>query len=130
MSLLLDTHVFAWLFLGDPRLPPRVRALVESYEADIFVSAISAYEMAQKHRLGKWPEIVPFMEGFERLAGDAHFLVLNLTPAHAMMAGLFDPVHRDPFDRMIAAQSLVERLRIVSKDKELSELGAEVLWDR
>ena len=128
MSLLLDTHVFAWLFLGDPRLPPRVRALIETYESDIYVSAISAYEMSQKHRLGKWPEIAPIMDGFERLAHEAVFLVLDLKPVHAIRAGLFDPVHRDPFDRMIAAQAIVEGLRIVSKDEGFRTLGADVVW--
>ena len=53
MSLLLDTHAFAWFFLGG--LPRRVSVFIEDYEADIFVSAISAYEMALKHRLGCGP---------------------------------------------------------------------------
>lgn len=128
MSLLLDTHVFAWLFLDDPRLPARLRGFIETYEAGIHVSAISAYEMAQKYQLGKWPEIAPFMDGFERLAHDAHLSVLDITPLHAIRAGLFPGTHRDPFDRMLVAQAMAEGLRIVSSDKGLRLLGVEPLW--
>lgn len=128
MSLLLDTHTFVWLFLGDERLPLRMRAFIERYEAEICVSAVSAYEMAQKYRLGKWPEVAPFMDDFERLALEAHFTVLNITPLHAIRAGLIPGVHRDPFDRLLVAQAMVERLRIVSSDEGLRLLGAEPVW--
>jgi PIN domain nuclease of toxin-antitoxin system len=128
MSLLLDTHAFAWLFLGDSRLPLRLRAFLEAYESDIYVSAISAYEMAQKHRLGNWAEVAPLIDGFDRLVHDAHFAVLNVTPRHAIRAGLMPGEHRDPFDRMLVAQAAVEGLRIVSGDKDLKLLGAEPVW--
>lgn len=128
MSLLLDTHVFAWLFLGDPRLPRRLRDHIEIYEAEIYVSAISAYEMAQKHRLGKWPEVAPLMAGFERLVEEAYFLVLNVTPPHAIHAGLLSGAHRDPFDRMLVAQATIEGLRIVSGDEAMRSLGVEPIW--
>lgn len=128
MSLLLDTHTFAWLFLGDPRLPPRVRTFVERYEADIHVSAVSEYEMAQKYRLGRWPGIASLIEGFERLTRAAEFSVLNITPQHAAHAGLMPGEHRDPFDRMLVAQSAIEGLQIVSNDKALRLLGAEPMW--
>lgn len=128
MSLLLDTHAFAWLFLGDPRLPQRMREFVERYEAEVYVSAVSAYEMAQKHRLGKWPDVAPLMDNFERLALEAHLTVLNMTPLHAIRAGLIPGAHRDPFDRILVAQAMVERLRIVSSDEGLRLLGAEPLW--
>lgn len=128
MSLLLDTHTFAWFFLGDPRLPEKVRSLVIAYEADIFVSAISAYEMALKHRLGLWPEAGPLVDRFEGLAQQAHFMTLDITASHAIRAGQLSMVHRDPFDRIIAAQAGAEDLRVVSKDKALRALGAEVVW--
>lgn len=129
MTLLLDTNVFVWWLRGEARLRPRVREILERHEGDIFVSAISAYEMSQKHRLGKWPEVAPFMEGFERLAAVANLSILNVTPIHAIRAGMIPGTHLDPFDRMLAAQAIVEGLRIVSSDRELRMLGVEPLWE-
>jgi PIN domain nuclease of toxin-antitoxin system len=129
VSLLLDTHAFVWFFLGDDRLPPRLREFILAYEADIFVSAISAYEMAQKYRLGFWPEIGPLLNDFDLLTERARFRRLDVTALHAVRAGLLATVHRDPFDRILVAQAGVERLRVVSKDKQLEALGAERVWE-
>ncbi|NLE68401.1 MAG: type II toxin-antitoxin system VapC family toxin [Lentisphaerae bacterium] len=127
MSLLLDTHAFAWFFLGTG-LPRSVRELIEDYEAEIFVSAISAYEIALKYRLGLWPDAGPLVAEFDILTEQAHFQTLDVCAHHAIRAGLLATVHRDPFDRIIVAQAGAERLRIVSKDRQLGALGAEVVW--
>ena len=128
MTLLLDTHVFVWWLWGDQRIRPRVREMIEQNRGETYVSAISAYEMSQKYRLGKWPEGAPFMEGFERLAAAANLSILNVTPLHAIRAGLILGAHRDPFDRMMVAQAMVEGLRIVSSDRGLRMLGVEPVW--
>lgn len=128
MSLLLDTHTFAWFFLGDARLSSTVRNLITAYEADIFVSAISAYEMTLKHRLGSWPEAGPLADRFDNLAERAHFRTLDITASHAIRAGQLPTVHRDPFDRIIVAQAVAEGLRVVSRYRQLEVLGAETVW--
>lgn len=128
MTLLLDTHTVAWWFFGDKRLSPKVREMIERNEGSTFVSAVSAFEMAQKYRLGKWPQIAPLMDGFDRLAGEHGMLTLPMTPAHAVRAGLLPGPHRDPFDRMLVAQALIEGLGIVSRDKGLRDLGVEPVW--
>jgi PIN domain nuclease of toxin-antitoxin system len=127
VSLLLDTHTFAWFCRGEV-LSPGLRGFIEDYEADILVSAISAYEMALKYRLGLWPDAGPLVENFDSLVEEAHFRTLPVTARHAIHAGLLPVVHRDPFDRIIAAQAMAEGLRVVSKDRELKRLGAEVIW--
>lgn len=127
MSLLLDTHTFAWFVLG-AGLPRLVRKRIEEYEAEIFVSAISAYEMALKYRLGLWPDAGPLVSDFEALTEQLHFKTLDVTAHHAIRAGQLATVHRDPFDRIIAAQAMAEQLRVVSKDRQLEALGAEVVW--
>jgi PIN domain nuclease of toxin-antitoxin system len=129
VTLLLDTHVFVWWLRGDTRLHPRIRDIIEQNEGETYVSAISAYEMSQKYRLGKWPEVAPFMEGFERWAAAANLSILNLTSLHAIRAGLIPGAHRDPFDRMLVAQANVEGLRVVSSDEGLRLLGADPMWD-
>ena len=126
MSLLLDTHAFAWFFLGG--LPRRVSAFIEEYEADVFVSAISAYEMSLKHRLGLWPDAGPLVSDFDTLMDRAHFKPLEITTRHAIRAGQLSTVHRDPFDRIIAAQAVEEGLALLSKDEGMRAMGAEVVW--
>ena len=128
MTLLLDTHAIAWWFFGDRRFAPGVRDLIERNTGAIYVSAVSAFEMAQKFRAGKWPEIVPLIEGFDRLIKAADFKTLDLTPQHAIRAWLLPGDHRDPFDRLLAAQALIEGLRVVSRDKELRVFGVEPIW--
>jgi len=128
VTLLLDTHVFFWWLKGDPRLRPRVREIVEGNEGGTYVSAISASEMSQKHRLGKWPEVGPYLEGFDRWAEATNISILNVTPRHAIRAGLLPGAHRDPFDRVLVAQAMVEGLALVSKDGRLKGMGAEVVW--
>lgn len=128
VTLLLDTHVFFWWLKGDARLEPRVREIVERNEGETYVSAISAYEMSQKFRLGKWPEVGSYLEGFERWAAATNISMLNVTPRHAIRAGLLPATHRDPFDRMLVAQAMVEGLALVTKDRWLAAMGAEVVW--
>jgi PIN domain nuclease of toxin-antitoxin system len=128
VSLLLDTHTLAWWFYGSPKFPAQVRERIERHEGPVFASAVTAFEMAQKHRLGKWPEVAPLMEGFERLTGIAGMQILPLMPRHAIRAGLFPGPHRDPFDRLLVAQAIVEGLLIVSRDAGLRAFGVEPLW--
>jgi len=128
VSLLLDTHVFFWWLKGDARLIPNVRGIIERNEAETYVSAISAYEMSQKYRLEKWPEVGPYLEGFEHWAAQANISILNVKPSHAIRAGLLAGEHRDPFDRMLVAQAMVEGLTLISRDRWLRGLGAQVVW--
>jgi PIN domain nuclease of toxin-antitoxin system len=128
LSLLLDTHTLAWWFHGSPKFPVQVRERIERHDGPVYASAVSAFEMAQKHRVGKWPEVAPLMEGFDRLTILAGMQILPLTPRHAIRAGLFPAPHRDPFDRLIAAQAIVEGLLIVSRDKEFEAFGLKPWW--
>lgn len=97
-------------------------------EAVVCHSAVSAYEMANKLRLGKWPEVRTLVADFgsiERLDG---LKLVDLTATHAVLAGSLPSDHRDPFDRLIAAQGMVEGAVIISADPAIRMLGAPVLW--
>ncbi|MVA97943.1 PIN domain-containing protein [Nitratireductor sp. CAU 1489] len=128
MRLLLDTHALFWWLYFPELLPPRVRELLGDRQVPVFASAVSAYEMSYKHHRGRWPEIAPLVEAFEEVAAAEGFDLLALSARHAVRAGSYGPEHRDPFDRMLAAQAAVEGLTLVSKDAWLGELGAEVVW--
>jgi PIN domain nuclease of toxin-antitoxin system len=128
MRFLLDTHALAWWVLDDPRLSRQVREIVSDTDKEVLVSAVSAFEMATKHRLGKWNDVGAFVEVFESAVATEGFGLLSISPAHARVAGLMAGHHRDPFDRLLAAQAQVEGLVLVTNDGKLAELGVEVVW--
>lgn len=125
---LLDTNTLYWWIFFPELLPRRVRDILDDPEVTAFVSAVSAYEMSYKFHRGRWPEIADLVRDFEQVVTAERFGLLPLTAAHATRAGAFPAEHRDPFDRMLVAQSMVEGLAIVSNDKGLSLLGAAPVW--
>ena len=127
MRLLLDTHVLAWWVLDTDALSSKARSAI-AVSARILVSAVSAFEMANKHRLGKWPGIGDFIADFVPAMQRENFDVLALTSDHAIRAGLLPGPHRDPFDRLLAAQALTENLVLVTRDPAFAEFGVETLW--
>lgn len=129
MRLLLDTHTYLWWALGDSkRVSMRARKAVEARAAVIHVSAVSVYEMAYKHRTGQLSKVGPLLM---RLDDDMHkrgFLPLPVSLEHGRRAGELADEHGDPFDRLLAAQAIVEDMAIVSNDEKLSALGAKRVW--
>ena len=128
MRLLLDTHALAWWLLDNPRLPDRVRLIVEDTDNTIFASAISAYEAAYKHRIGKWPEVGPLVAAFEEIVASQGFELLPISGKHATRAGLHAVDHGDPFDRMLAAQAEVDDLLVATNDRRFADFGTRVVW--
>jgi PIN domain nuclease of toxin-antitoxin system len=116
-SLLLDTHVLAWWLLDSPRLGALARAAIADPGHLILISTVSVWEMAQKHGRGRWPEVGPGLATIEADLARLDFRVLPLTLAHALAAGALDWAHRDPFDRMLAAQALAEGATLVTADR-------------
>ena len=128
MDVLIDTHILVWWWANDPKLPPRLRDLMEVEETLVYVSAVSALEMAIKVRLGRLPAMEHRVHQFDKGVIEDGFHHLNIHHEHARRAGLMAGEHRDPFDRVLAAQSLYERMPIISADPEMSRFGCEVLW--
>ena len=128
MKLLLDTHAVVWWWLDDPRLPTAARDAIASSANTVCVSAASAWEIATKNRLGKWPDVDRIVDEFPSLLRRSRFVKLAITVEHAGLAGALACAHRDPFDRMLAAQSREEKAVLVSADPVFRELGVEVIW--
>lgn len=99
-----------------------------SRESAIFFSAASVWEIAIKDNAGRLPEIVDFESQYEPLMQANGFLSLAVTDAHALRGGFLPGAHRDPFDRLIAAQALMEDMTVVTRDREIAAFGCKVLW--
>lgn len=128
MKFLLDTHALLWWFVDDPRLPAAARALMAGEENEVLVSAASAWEIATKYRLGRLPEAEGAVSRFTELVEADGFTHLPLTHRHAILAGTFDSSHRDPFDRVLAAQAIVEGVPLLTRDPVFSQFPVQVLW--
>lgn len=128
MRLLLDTHVLLWWFTNSPRLSDAARAAVADENNALFASAASAWEVATKQRLGKLNGVPLATERWASLLAADGITPLPIDQRHALRAGSHPAVHRDPFDRMLAAQAEIEGLTLVSVDAELAAFGVSVLW--
>lgn len=128
MRFLLDTHALLWWLFDDPKLPTAPRKLIADRENEILVSSASAWEICTKHRLGKLPAAAELVLDVSAWVGRAGFSELPVTIRHAQRAGSWPQPHRDPFDRMLAAQSVIEGLPLISRDQILETFGARLIW--
>jgi PIN domain nuclease of toxin-antitoxin system len=126
-SFLLDTHAWSWNMTGDPRLPARTLKLMEEADA-IFLSPVSVYEIAQKVRLGKWPEMAPVVDRLDLLVEEQNGSFITLTPEIALLAATMTWHHRDPFDRMIAATAIKTKIKLISADTIFDDLSDRKDW--
>jgi PIN domain nuclease of toxin-antitoxin system len=128
MRLLLDTHAYLWWLAGDHSLPQRVRSLIGDAESHVLVSAASAWEIATKHRLGKLPGAAAIVADIEASVRHQGFEPLAVTMRHGQRAGSLPGHHRDPFDRMVIAQSILEDCVVVSNESLFDSYGVARIW--
>ncbi|MBI3513451.1 MAG: type II toxin-antitoxin system VapC family toxin [Proteobacteria bacterium] len=128
MKLLLDTHALLWWIFDDARLSSVARALIAGPENEVFVSAASGWEIATKHRLGKLPKAGDVAADLSRYLRVGRITSLPIAMEHALAAGRLPGPHRDPFDRMLIAQAMIDRLPVVTADPVFMQYGADVRW--
>ncbi len=129
MRYLLDTHTLLWALTDPASLGDRAAAVITDADQTLFTSAASAWEIATKRRLGRLPHADAVVAGYaghlRRLGAEP----LPISDEHALLAGSLDWEHRDPFDRMLAAQAMVESLTLLSRDPAFSDMpGVRTLW--
>lgn len=127
MRLLLDTHALLWWLAGDKHLSPAARRAIGDADNTVLVSAASAWEIATKHRLGKL-DASSLVGQLGAILASQRFEALEVTIDHAERAGMLPGEHRDPFDRMLAAQAQAEKLVVVSNDEVFERYGVAREW--
>lgn len=128
MKALLDTHALLWWLTHDNRLSGQALAVIKNPRNTVWVSPASGWELATKLRLGKLPGAERVLPKLPALVEESRLRVLPITLIHALKAGSLDHRHRDPFDRMLVAQAVVEDMMLVTSDPACKELGAETVW--
>jgi PIN domain nuclease of toxin-antitoxin system len=128
VKLLLDTHAFYWWCVGDPALSLTARTAIADIQNEKYVSAITAWEFITKFRSGKEP-------GFSHIAADVSGAVaaqglseLPITMRHAEMAANLPLHHKDPMDRLLIAQAIVEDMTILTIDGVFTSYGTKIMW--
>ena len=128
MRVLLDTHALLWWLSGNERLSAAANSAISDPDNEIYVSAVSAWEVTTKHRLGRLVAAGPLALDFAREVRSQGFVQLSITIEHGQTAGLLAGPRRDPFDRMLIAQAQLERMAIVSNERAFDEYGVTRIW--
>lgn len=128
MKLLLDSHSFLWFVAGDDRLSVRAREAIEDVLNVRQLSLASVWELAIKHSLGRLQLTPGFSEFITTEARRNSIEICPVVASHVMRVAELPFHHRDPFDRLLAAQCLVEGWSLVSRDKAMEAYGLKRIW--
>jgi len=128
LRLLLDTHAFLWWLAGDDALSAKARAWIADEFSEVFVSAASAWEICIKHRIGKLPDVAGIVVDLDAIIASQGFSGLPIKVRHGQAAGLLPGPHRDPFDRMLIVQAMIENLVLVSNERAFDAYGVKRAW--
>jgi PIN domain nuclease of toxin-antitoxin system len=125
---LLDTHALIWWLAGGEALSAKARAAIGDEDNGVFVSAASAWELTTKHRLGKLPGVSAIVGELGAVVVRQGFAELPISLRHGEVAGSLPGPHRDPFDRMLIAQAMLETMTLVSNEESFDVYGVSRLW--
>jgi PIN domain nuclease of toxin-antitoxin system len=127
MDYLLDTHTFLWFLNGSEELSDKAKSAIENIKNTKFISIASFWEIAIKTSLGKIKLDIPFQE-LKFLAINNGFEILPLTFEHTNQLVNLHFHHKDPFDRLIIAQAITDKLTIIGKDKNFAPYSVKIIW--
>ena len=128
MRLLLDTHAFIWYTTDSSRLTATGRSLIDNGENDILLSTASVWEMAIKHSIGRLTFSMPFMEFIKQQIAVNRIDIVEITFDHIEVVASLPLHHRDPFDRLIIPQSMVQQIPILSVDAIFDAYAIARVW--
>jgi PIN domain nuclease of toxin-antitoxin system len=128
LRMLLDSHALLWWILDHPALTPAAREAISGTENTVLISAASAWELAIKFRAGKLPGAADLVSNFPSEIEHEGFQLLPISAEHGIRAGLLPGPLKDPFDRMLIAQSQAENTPIISNEAVFETYGVRRLW--
>ena len=123
MNLLLDTHALIWTFDDNPTLSEAARDAIADGENTVFVSAVTAWEIAIKRAIGKLKLKGDYQQGLQRY----RFSPLAITTEHALAVEHLPQHHGDPFDRLLIAQAKIEKLTLVTRDRRFKDYNVKII---
>ncbi len=127
-TFVLDTHVLLWAVAEPNRLSPTVTELLLTEANELLVSAASAWEIATKFRIGKLPRVGTLLDQWDEALGRLRATPLPIDSAHALRAGQYQAGHRDPFDRVLAAQAELVGCPLLTSDPAFHEFPITTIW--
>lgn len=127
-GVLLDTHVFLWLAARDELVPKRTRARIEAPDVAVWLSVASVWELAIKRSLGKLETDIPLAQLLDSQCEAMAVEILPIQRGHALAVEALPFHHRDPFDRLIVAQAIVEGLAVASTDESFDSYPVQRIW--
>lgn len=130
MRILLETHTIYWYTTGDSQLSATAQTLIQDASNEVLISPASYWEIAIKVNKGKWQMNQPYEDFLDACLNRYGFRILPIEPRHTVEVSRlpFPTAHRDPFDRLLVAQALVEQIPVVSIDVALDSYGVTRLW--
>jgi PIN domain nuclease of toxin-antitoxin system len=128
VKLLLDTHALLWWAHEPEELSDAAREAIANGENEIFVSAVSAMEISTKNRVGRLEYPSSLADNFLQLISEFGFQPLSVSCAHAERAGNMAGKHRDPWDRLLAAQAQIEQMPLITVDPRMSDWDVQIIW--
>lgn len=128
MQLLLDTHTLLWWFSGNDALSVEAKTAIADEGNGVFVSGATAWEIATKHRIGKLSIAAKLVADLDGSIASQGFIGLPISVRHGQTAGALPGPHRDPFDRMLIAQAILDDLVLVSNERAFDAYGVARIW--
>lgn len=128
MNILLDTHTLIWWSLETHKLSISARSLLEDVENNLFVSVVSIWEMQIKNQMGKLTLIMPLPEIIESQKETNNLQILPLELSHIYTLKDLPYYHRDPFDRILIAQAVFEKMPLLSIDEIIDAYSVQRIW--
>jgi PIN domain nuclease of toxin-antitoxin system len=126
-SYLLDTHTAIWFFNGDDTLSETANGIIRDFSNPIFLSIVSAWELAIKIGIGKL-DFDGKAAGFLHIAEDNGITILPIKTDHLSVLEELPLIHRDPFDRLLVATAISEQLTLISVDKNIEQYNVSLIW--
>lgn len=128
MRILIDTHTLFWSVDDPAKVSAMAMAALQPLANDVLLSAATIWELAIKVGIGKWSLSLPYRQWMEKAIMDLKLIVLPITVEYAERQSILPPLHKDPFDRLLIAQALVEGIPIASADAVFDSYGVTRIW--